>query len=118
MVLKSKLRGESKKFKMKMADTAKNLSTTTSFNQTQLPNSSGLTLEIGVKIVGLNVVQSENVNYPATRLMDALRDLELPVHHANTSRVNDLMLQHVVVRAIPGRFTSEGGLKVALNTLR
>ncbi|KAL6998177.1 hypothetical protein U1Q18_008304 [Sarracenia purpurea var. burkii] len=90
---------------------------TTSVDKTWLPNSSGLPLEIEVKIVGPDAGQSENVNYPTTRLMDAPCDMELSVHHASMSSVCDLMLQDVVVRATSDGFTSKDGLKVALNTL-
>ncbi|KAL7002283.1 hypothetical protein U1Q18_003437 [Sarracenia purpurea var. burkii] len=118
--LKSQLQGqgESKKLKMELADAADNQSTTTSDDRTRTPNSStGVPLEIDVKIVGPDAlirVQSENANFPAARLMDTLRDLELPVHHASMSSINDLMLQDVVVRAIPEGFASEDGLKSAL----
>lgn len=75
-------------------------------------------LEIEVKIVGeygMIRVQSENTNYPVTRLIDVIRDLELQVHHACMSSVNDLMLQDVVVR-VPGDglLTSEDALRTAL----
>ncbi|KAJ6414967.1 hypothetical protein OIU84_003882 [Salix udensis] len=46
-------------------------------------------MEVDVKILGsegLIRVQSPDINYPAARLMDALRDLEFPVHHLSVTR--------------------------------
>ncbi|GFZ01031.1 calcium-binding transcription factor NIG1 [Actinidia rufa] len=108
-----------KKVKLELGGATDNQSTTTSVNQTRPNNNSFGVIqppEVEVKIVGPDAmirVQSENGNYPAARLMDALRDLELPVHHASMSSVNDLMLQDVVIRA-PEGLTSEDGLKAAL----
>ncbi|GAB4844644.1 hypothetical protein Ancab_038046 [Ancistrocladus abbreviatus] len=73
-------------------------------------------LEIEVKIVGKEAmirVQSENVNYPSTRLMEAVRDLELEVEHATISSVSQLMLQDVVIR-VPDEVSSEDGLRAML----
>nr|ARO35917.1 MYC4 [Betula platyphylla] len=113
--LESQLQRDSKKVKLELADTMDNQSTTTSVDQTR-PNSGGLALEVEIKIVGLDAmirVQSENVNYPSARLMGALRDLELQIHHASMSCVNELMLQDVVVR-VPEGLRTEEGLKTAL----
>jgi len=113
--LESQLQRESKKVKLEMADTMDNQSTTTSVDQTR-PNSGGFALEVEIKIVGLDAmirVQSENVNYPSARLLGALRDLELQIHHASMSCVNELMLQDVVVR-VPEGLRTEEGLKTAL----
>ncbi|GLT84838.1 hypothetical protein SLE2022_030500 [Rubroshorea leprosula] len=119
--LESQLQRESKKVKVEMTDTTDNLSTTTSVDQTRPSNSSGgsssnSSLEVETKIVGNDAmirVQSENANYPGARLMGALRDLELKVHHASMSCVNELMLQDVVVR-VPDGLRTEDGLKSAL----
>ncbi|PSS26252.1 Transcription factor bHLH14 like [Actinidia chinensis var. chinensis] len=108
-----------KKVKVELGDATDNHSTTTSVDQTRPNNNSFGVIqppEVEVKIVGPDAmirVQSENGNYPAARLMDALRDLGLLVHHASMSSVHDLMLQDVVIRA-PGELTSEDGLKAAL----
>ncbi|KAA8530909.1 hypothetical protein F0562_005632 [Nyssa sinensis] len=113
--LESQVERESKKGKMEFADTTDNQSTTTSVEQTR-PHSSGIPLEVEVKIVGPDAmirVQSENTNYPPARLMDALRNLELQVHHASLSSVNDLMLQDVVI-TVPDGLRTEDGLKTAL----
>ncbi|KAK8521041.1 hypothetical protein V6N13_077165 [Hibiscus sabdariffa] len=75
------------------------------------------TVEVDVKIVGSEAmirVQSPDIDYPAARLMDALRELELHVHHASVSNVNDLMLQDVVVRVPTGIFISEEVLSGAI----
>jgi transcription factor MYC2 len=119
--LESKLQRESKKVKLEVADTMDNQSTTTSVDQAACrPNSNsggaGLALEVEVKFVGNDAmirVQSDNVNYPGSRLMSALRDLEFQVHHASMSSVNELMLQDVVVR-VPDGLRTEEALKSAL----
>lgn len=126
-----------KKIKAEMVDThththtlQDNQSSTTSVNQLMNSNSnsiqnqrrrtssssSGLILQVEVRIVGGDAmirVQSGNSNYPAARLMDALRDLELQVHHASMSNVNDQMLQDVVIRA-PNGIPSVERLREAL----
>nr|WIE96162.1 basic helix-loop-helix transcription factor [Loropetalum chinense var. rubrum]WIE96164.1 basic helix-loop-helix transcription factor [Loropetalum chinense var. rubrum] len=114
----SQLQRESKKVKVETADTTDNQSTTTSVDQTgpNNINSSNLPLEIEVKIVGFDAmirVQAENANHPSAKLMSALRDLELQIHHASMSCVNELMLQDVVVR-VPDGLRSEDSLKSAL----
>ncbi|GFY81558.1 calcium-binding transcription factor NIG1 [Actinidia rufa] len=104
-------RDSCKKVKMEVAD---NQSTTTSVDHSL--SMSGVPLEVEVKIVGLDAmirVQSDNANHPTARLMDALRDLELSVHHGSMSSVNDLMLQDVVIRA-PQGLRGEDELKAAL----
>eukprot|EP00262_Sarcandra_glabra_P008147 TRINITY_DN21398_c0_g1_i1.p1 TRINITY_DN21398_c0_g1~~TRINITY_DN21398_c0_g1_i1.p1 ORF type:complete len:467 (-),score=51.40 TRINITY_DN21398_c0_g1_i1:266-1666(-) len=86
---------------------------TTGFNGGR---SNGVTMEIEVKILGSDAmirVQSRNVNWPATKVMDVLRDLELQVRHASVSSVDELMLQDIVVR-VPDGLQSEGRLKGAL----
>ncbi|KAK2649992.1 hypothetical protein Ddye_017481 [Dipteronia dyeriana] len=116
--LESQVQRDSKKVKLEVADTTDNQSTTTSVDQTRSSSSTagGVNLEIEVKIVGTDAmirVQSENVNYPAARLMSAIRDLEFQVHHASMSCVNELMLQDIVVR-VPDGLKTEDGLKSAL----
>lgn len=94
-----------------------NHSTTTSVVDQIRPTTTNYNpIEVEVKIVGSNAmirVQSENVNYPPAKLMDALRELELQVHHASMSTINDLMLQDVVIR-VPDGLRSEDVLKAAL----
>ncbi|MCL7025499.1 hypothetical protein MKW94_000306 [Papaver nudicaule] len=79
-------------------------------------DSKAVLLETEVKILGSDAmirVQSENLNYPSARLMNALRDLKCQVHHASVSSVKDLMLQDVVVR-IPDELKNEKTLEAAL----
>ncbi|XP_028752301.1 transcription factor MYC3 [Neltuma alba] len=74
-------------------------------------------LEVDVRIMGPDAmvrVQSENRNHPGARLMDALRDLELRVHHASMSCVNEVMLQDVVVKIPQGLRNDEGLIKSAI----
>ncbi|KAL0464962.1 UNVERIFIED_CONTAM: Transcription factor MYC2 [Sesamum latifolium] len=112
--LETQLQRESKKVKTETtAETLDNQSTTTSVDQVGPITS---LLEVEVKIVGVDGmirVQSDNGNYPAARLMDAIRELELQVHHASMSCVNDLMLQDVVIR-VPDGLRCEKALKAAL----
>ncbi|PQQ21723.1 transcription factor MYC2 [Prunus yedoensis var. nudiflora] len=117
--LESQVQRESKKVKVETGDNLDIQSTTTSVEQIAKPPSSsanGSGLEVEVKIVGTDAmirVQSENVNYPSARLMAALRDLELQIHHASLSCINELMLQDIVVK-VPENMRSEDSLKSAL----
>ncbi|XP_057979810.1 transcription factor MYC2 [Malania oleifera] len=120
--MESQLQRESKKVKVEgSADATDNdqSTTTASVDQARPASSSssgGAPLEVEVKIVGADAmirVQSENVNYPSARLMNALRDLEFEVHHGSMSSVNELMLQDVVV-GVPDGLRSAEGLKAAL----
>lgn len=127
--LESQLEKESKKLKVEAAaaaaalgaastDTAdNNNSTTTSVDQaTPNSNTTSVPLEIEVKMVGPDAmirVQSENSNHPGAKLMEALRELELQVHHASMSSVKELMLQDVVIR-VPDALRTEDALKAAL----
>lgn len=90
--------------------------TTDQFSNNSCNNSTCSLVEVEVKIVGADGmirVQSDNSNYPASRLMNAIRDLELPLHHASISCVNDLMLQDLVV-SLPQGLRSEKALTDAL----
>ncbi|XP_039138883.1 transcription factor MYC2-like [Dioscorea cayenensis subsp. rotundata] len=73
-------------------------------------------MEVEVRFLGIDAlirVRSENGGHPAALLMDALRQLELPVHRASVSSVHELMLQDVVVR-VPVELQCEQTLKAAL----
>lgn len=114
--LESQLQRESKKVKQEVTDATDNLSTTTSVDHSSPSGCCGSSLEVEVKIVGCDAmirVQSEDANYPSARLMGAMRDLELHIHHASMSKVNDLMLQDVVVR-VPEGVKGEEDLRAAL----
>ncbi|KAH0719943.1 hypothetical protein KY284_004973 [Solanum tuberosum] len=96
-----------KKHKMENDNVVDNQSSTTSWDHT---------MEIEVKMVGQDAmirVQSENVNYPSTRLMCALQEVELHVYHANISSVNDLMLHDILVK-VPQGLETEDEVKNAL----
>ncbi|KAE8663394.1 putative valacyclovir hydrolase [Hibiscus syriacus] len=65
-------------------------------NTRQTSNYGPTLMKVDVKIVGSDAmirVQCPDVNYPAARLMRALRALELQVHHASISTVNEQVLQ-------------------------
>lgn len=114
--LESQLQRESKKVKQEVTDATDNLSTTTSVDHSSPSGCGGSLLEVEVKIVGCDAmirVQSENANYPSARLMAAMRDLELHIHHASMSTVNELMLQDAVVR-VPEGLKGEEDLRAAL----
>ncbi|XP_019160505.1 PREDICTED: transcription factor MYC4-like [Ipomoea nil] len=71
--------------------------------------------EVEVKIIGEEAiirVQSPDVNFPAARLMNVLRELELGIHHATVSCVAELMLQDVVIRVSGG--SQEEALKAII----
>ncbi|KAK4801576.1 hypothetical protein SAY86_022063 [Trapa natans] len=73
-------------------------------------------LDVDVKIIGLDVmirIQSSKKNHPAARLMQALMELDLEVHHASVSVVNDLMIQQATVK-MGSRFYTQEQLRVAL----
>ncbi|CAN1794127.1 Transcription factor bHLH14 [Linum perenne] len=111
-VLESSLGSGRKRVKLEIADNnADNNSTTTSVGDGGGGGGiGGGAAEVEVKIVGSDAmirVQSENVNHPGARLMAALRDVDLRVHHASMSCVNDLMLQDAVVRVPEGMRTEE-----------
>ncbi|KAK2664393.1 hypothetical protein Ddye_002967 [Dipteronia dyeriana] len=76
-------------------------------------------IDVDVKIVGSEAmvrVQCPDINYPAAKLMDALRDLEFQVHHASVSTVREIMLQDIVVR-VPEGFISEEVMRSAIYQL-
>ncbi|KAE8683916.1 Transcription factor MYC2 [Hibiscus syriacus] len=117
--LETELLVQSQKPKLNPINVFENQSTKPTFDNTIKQSSSfwPKKVEVDVKIVGSEAmirVQSPDINYPAARLMDALRDLELHVHHVSVSSVNDLMLQDVVVKIPTGIFISEEVLRNAI----
>ncbi|KAI3453408.1 hypothetical protein Pfo_010071 [Paulownia fortunei] len=73
-------------------------------------------MDIDVKIIGWDAmirIQSSKKNHPAAKLMVALRELDLDVHHASVWVVNDLMIQQATVK-LEGRFLSQDQLRIAL----
>ncbi|CAL0312579.1 unnamed protein product [Lupinus luteus] len=75
-------------------------------------------LDIDVKIIGWDVmirIQCNKKNHPAARLMAALKELDLDVHHASVSVVKDLMIQQATVK-MGSRFYTQEQLLSALST--
>lgn len=103
------------------ADTVENPNSTTTTYVDQKMGESTPLVDVEVKMVGsdaMNIrIQSDNSDYPGAKLMKAIRELELHVHHASMSNVNELiMLQDIVIRvpAADGGLRSEEGLRSAL----
>ncbi|KAL9369557.1 hypothetical protein Peur_040756 [Populus x canadensis] len=119
--LEGKLRAVSKKSKISgNANIYDNQSTSTSTMTNHIrptPNyMSNNAMEVDVRILGSEAlirVQSPDVNYPAARLMDALRELEFSVHHASVSKVKELVLQDVVI-IIPDGLVTEEVMRAAI----
>ncbi|KAF4354927.1 transcription factor MYC2 [Cannabis sativa] len=75
-------------------------------------------LDIDVKIIGWDAmirIQCSKKNHPAARVMAALMELDLDVHHASVSVVNDLMIQQATVK-MGSRFYTQEQLRVALTS--
>ncbi|XP_022757317.1 transcription factor MYC2-like [Durio zibethinus] len=73
-------------------------------------------LDIDVKIIGWDAmirIQCSKENHPAARLMAALKELDLDVHHASVSVVNELMMQQATVKMV-SRFYTQEQLRLAL----
>ncbi|GAB2271861.1 hypothetical protein Dimus_006691 [Dionaea muscipula] len=71
---------------------------------------------IEVKVMGKDAVvrvQSTNVNYPTTRLMEAVRDLQLEIRHAAISTLGDLVLHDLVIR-VPDNVHGEDGFRALI----
>ncbi|CAN1199962.1 Transcription factor MYC1 [Linum perenne] len=74
-------------------------------------------MDIDVKIIGWDAmirIQCSKRNHPAARLMAALKELDLDVHHASVSVVNDLMIQQASVK-MGNRFYTQEQLRLALS---
>ncbi|OMO77297.1 hypothetical protein CCACVL1_15107 [Corchorus capsularis] len=75
-------------------------------------------LEIDVKVIGCDAmirIQCNRKNHPAARLMAALKELDLDVHHASVSVVNDLMIQQATVK-MGSRYYTQDQLRIALTS--
>ncbi|XP_055821081.1 transcription factor MYC2 [Solanum dulcamara] len=75
-------------------------------------------VDIDVKIIGWDAmirIQCNKKNHPAARLMAALMELDLDVHHASVSVVNDLMIQQATVKMGSRHYTEEQ-LRIALTS--
>lgn len=81
-------------------------------------NNALIDLDIDVKIIGWDAmirIQCSKKNHPAARLMAALMELDLDVHHASVSVVNDLMIQQATVK-MGSRFYTQEQLRSALSS--
>ncbi|KAK6947425.1 Transcription factor MYC/MYB N-terminal [Dillenia turbinata] len=77
-----------------------------------------LEMDIDVKIIGWDAmirIQCGKKNHPAARLMAALKELDLDVHHASVSVVNNLMIQQANVKMGSQIYTQEQ-LRIALKS--
>ncbi|KAH0644386.1 hypothetical protein KY284_032270 [Solanum tuberosum] len=75
-------------------------------------------MDIDVKVIGWDAmirIQCSKKNHPAARLMAALKDLDLDVHHASVSVVNDLMIQQATVK-MGSRLYAQEQLTIALTS--
>ncbi|KAJ9536935.1 hypothetical protein OSB04_029668 [Centaurea solstitialis] len=82
----------------------------------ELPPTKITDLDIDVKIIGWDAmirIQCSKKNHPAARLMTALKELDLEVHHASVSVVNELMMQQATVK-MGSRFYTQDQLRIAL----
>ncbi|XP_058086947.1 transcription factor MYC2 [Magnolia sinica] len=79
----------------------------------KISNSAGgkcVGVEIEVKILGWEAmirIQCNKKNHPAARLMAALKELDLDVHYASVSVVNDLMIQQATIKMASRMYTQE-----------
>ncbi|KAA8525881.1 hypothetical protein F0562_008019 [Nyssa sinensis] len=75
-------------------------------------------MDIDVKIIGWDAmirIRCSKMNHPAARLMSALKDLDLDVHHASVSVMNDSMIQQATVK-MGSRFYTQDQLRLALTS--
>ncbi|NP_001312938.1 transcription factor MYC2-like [Nicotiana tabacum] len=75
-------------------------------------------MDIDVKVIGWDAmirIQSNKKNHPAARLMTALMELDLDVHHASVSVVNELMIQQATVKMGSRLYTQEQ-LRISLTS--
>lgn len=104
-----------KKLKITAESTSADNQSTTTSSEEQVIRANA-PAEIEVKIVGTDAmirVQSENVDYPSAKFMTALQHLQIQVHHASISSVNNLVLHDVVVK-LPQGLNTEDELRTAL----
>ncbi|EPS57820.1 hypothetical protein M569_16997, partial [Genlisea aurea] len=75
-----------------------------------------VSVDIEVKIIGRDAmiqVQCGKRNHPAAQLMTAFRELDLDVHHASVSVVNELMIQQATVK-MGSKYFTQDHLRLAL----
>ncbi|RAL54740.1 hypothetical protein DM860_001868 [Cuscuta australis] len=111
--LKSKLQTmESHRNDLKIQlETLKNEPDSPSPSKNLGPNKPEITdIEVDVKIIGRDAmirIQCGKDNHPAARLMVALKELDLELHHASVSVVNELMIQQATVKMGSQIYTQE-----------
>ncbi|KAL8216068.1 hypothetical protein R6Q57_022905 [Mikania cordata] len=91
-------------------------STVSPLEDVKTANPKLMDMVIDVKIIGFEAmirVQSNRKNHPASRLMLALKELDLDLHHASISVVNELMMQQATVK-MGSRFYTQDQLRIAL----
>ncbi|KAK4792058.1 hypothetical protein SAY86_022493 [Trapa natans] len=74
--------------------------------------------DVNVEIIGCDVMirtQSINKNHPGARLMQALMELDLDVHHATLSVFNDMTIQQAVAK-MGSQFYTQEQLRVAISS--
>ncbi|XP_073129966.1 transcription factor MYC2-like [Henckelia pumila] len=115
---KDDLRSQLESMKRELA--TKGLATPTPKCEPKISSNGGVNttidMDVEVKIIGWDAmirVQGSKKNHPAARLMMALKELDLDVHHASVSVVKDLMIQQATVR-MEGPFFTQDQLKKAL----
>ncbi|KAJ4711800.1 Transcription factor like [Melia azedarach] len=119
--LETKLQEQSRKSKVYGMNIYDSQSTTSTYDRIMMRPTAASShcvnaMDVDVKIVGSEAmirVQCPDINYPAAKLMDVLRELEFQVHHASVSSVRELMLQDVVVR-VPEGLISEEVIRTAI----
>lgn len=76
-------------------------------------------MEIEVKILGSEALiraESRDVDHPCSRVMNALRDLELEVSRASVWGVTEIMFQDILIKLPHAVCTSDQALKTAILT--
>ncbi|XP_073033333.1 transcription factor MYC2-like [Primulina eburnea] len=114
---KDDLRSQLESVKRELA--AKGSATPTPKHEPKISNNgvnTTIDMDVEVKIIGWDAmirIQGSKKNHPTARLMMALKELDLDVHHASVSVVKDLMIQQATVR-MEGPFYTQDQLKKAL----
>lgn len=73
-------------------------------------------IEVDVKVIGRDAmirIQCGKKNHPAARLMATLKELDLELHHASVSVVNELMIQQATVK-MGSRIYTQDELRLGL----
>ncbi|KAK1407385.1 hypothetical protein QVD17_39000 [Tagetes erecta] len=114
--LKTQLEAMKKELLINKDSLQSSSSTVSPHDDLKPPNPKLQDLDVDVKIIGWEAmirIQSNKKHHPASRLMLALKDLDLEVHHASVSVVNELMMQQATVK-MGSRFYTQDQLRIAL----